>query len=231
MLQLRSTRLYKSLFEALATGVAIQEEGIALAFVKENGETKVQPSTGAAGERFAGVAIARNMPPASVPLVEEGIVAAGGSGALARSPIVGQLLVKVNGTALAVVNDPTHTPTAAEVVVVGGSYKTHADNVGKSVVFQYLYAPSVLEARQILGDAPYGGLAANALGTIGTIKQAEIGTSFFDASADWTDTTYAKLGAGGKFLPATASDGVRGIVVKNSPNAGNPFLVLDLNVG
>ena len=83
MLQLRNTRIYKSLFENLATGVAIQEEGVALAFVKEAGETKVQPSTGAAGERFAGFAIARNMPPQTLPQDDTGAIAAwlaGGAG-------------------------------------------------------------------------------------------------------------------------------------------------------
>jgi len=94
-----------------------------------------------------------------------------------------------------------------------------------------MYALSVAEARTIIGDAPYGGLAANALGTLACVKQGEVGTSFFDASADWSTATYAKLKDGGVFVPADAATGLVGVVVKNSPNSGNPFLVLELNVG
>lgn len=229
MLQLRNTRIFKTLFENLATGIAIQEEGVALVFVKENGETKVQPSTGAAGERFAGVAIARNMPPATLPLVEEGVIDSTGSGSLTRAPIAGQALIKVGGVAVTIIS--TGVPAADEILVVGADYKVDPSNVGKSISAQYLYAPTVQEARTVIGDAPYGGLAANALGTIAAVKQAEVGTSFFDASADWSDAMYAKTVAGGKFAPATAASGIPGVVVKNSPSVGSPFLVLELNVG
>lgn len=229
MLQLRNTRIYKSLFENLATGIAIQEEGVALEYIKEAGETKVQPSTGTAGARFAGIAIARNMPPATLPIVEEGIAEATGS--FTRAPLAGQCLIKVGGVALTIVADPAATPQADEIVVVGASYKLAASNVGKAMVAQYLYTPTVQEARTVIGDAPYGGLAANALGTIAAIKSAEVATSFFDASADWTDTTYAKLAAGGKFAPGTEADHIPGAIVKNSPNVGTPFLVLEINVG
>lgn len=231
MLQLRNTRIFKTLFENLATGVAIQEEGVALAFVKEAGETKVQPSTGAAGERFAGIAIARNMPPATLPLVEEGVVDASGTGSLTRAPLAGQALIKVGGVAFTIVNDPAAVPGAGEIVLVGAGYKVEAINAGKAISAQYLYAPSVQEARTVIGDAPYGGLAANALGTIATLKQAEVATSFFDASADWTEATYAKLVGGGKFAPADAATGIPGVIVKNSPNVGTPFLILEINVG
>lgn len=229
MLQLRNTRIYKSLFENLATGVAIQEEGVALAFVKEAGETKVQPSTGAAGERFAGFAIARNMPPQTLPMVEEGVAEATGS--LTRAPIPGQALIKVGGVAMTIVTNPAVAPAADEILVVGADYKLDASNVGKALSAQYLYTPTVQEARTVIGDAPYGGLAANALGTVGCIKQAEVATSFFDASADWSDTTYAKLAAGGKLTVATEVDGIPGLIVKNSPTAGSPFLVVEINVG
>jgi len=229
MLQLRNTRIYKSLFENLATGVAIQEEGVALAYVKEAGETKVQPSTGADGERFAGFAIARNLPPQTLPLVEEGTAEA--SGSFTRAPIAGQVLVKVGGVSLTVLTDPAATPQADEIVIVGSSYKVAAGNVGKALSAQYLYTPTVQEARTVIGDAPYGGLAANALGTVGVIKQAEVATSFFDASADWSNTTYAKLDAGGKLTVADATTGIPGLIVKNSPTVGSPFLVVEINVG
>jgi hypothetical protein len=79
--------------------------------------------------------------------------------------------------------------------------------------------------------SPYGGLAANALGTIACIKQGEVATSFFDASADWADALYAKVADDGKFAPATEASGLSGVTVKSSPTAGSPFLVLELNIG
>lgn len=223
MIQLRNSRFYKNLFEALATGVVIQEEGVALVFVKENGETKVQVSTGAAGERFAGLAMARNLPPNAVPLVEEFTVPASKQVELSRTPIAAQAFFK--GLTLV-----EAAPAAGEVQIVGNKAIFNAAQIGAGGSAQYLYAPTVAEARTILGDAPYGGLAANALGTIACIKEAEVATSFFDASADWTNTTYAKLLAGGKFGPGTIDDHTAGVVVKNSPNVGNPFLVLEINV-
>jgi hypothetical protein len=231
MLQLRNTRIFKSLFENLATGVAIQEEGIALAFVKEAGSTKVQPSTGAAGEVFAGFALARNMPPATLPLVEDGVVDASATGSLTRAPIAGQALITVGGVALAII--ASGTPTAGEVVLVGANYVLDASNAGKAIHAQYLYAPTVQEARTVIGDAPYGGLAANALGTIAAIKQAEVATSFFDASADWSTALFAKLLAGGKLGPSTgpSDKAIPGLTVKDSPSAGSPFLVVEINVG
>lgn len=229
MLQMRNTRLYKSLFEQLASGVMIQEEGIALGYIKENGETVVQPSTGANGERFAGIALARNMPPNTLPMVEEGSIEEG-SGELTRAPIAGQLLVTLDGVAAEIVAT-ADLVAPGKVFVSGANYQVDAADVGKKARFQYHYVPSTVEARTILGDLPYGGLAANATGTIAVIKQGTVATSFFDASADWSNTTYAKLGAGGRLMPATAATGIQGVVVKNSPSVGNPFLVVELNIG
>lgn len=226
MLQMRNTRLYKSLFENLAPGAAVQEEGVALSYVKVNGETFVEP--GVDGGRFAGIAIARNVPPAVVPLVEEGVIGSDGKGKLTRAPIAGQLLVTVAGVVFDVVGA---APQAGEVKVSGADYEFNTADAGHKATFQYMYAPTVSEARTLVGDAPYGGLAANALGTVGVVKQGSVATSFFDASADWSNTTYAKLANGGKFVPATANTGIVGVVVKNSPSVGNPFLVLELNVG
>ena len=226
MIQLRNTRLYKSLFENLAPGVAIQEEGVAMTFIKIDGETKVQ--IGKPGDRFAGLAMARNMPPSFYPIVEGGVVPTTATGKLTRTPITGQLLVTVDGIAYDIV---TTAPASGEVKIVGNEYFLNAADVGHEVRFQYMYALSVAEARTIIGDAPYGGLAANALGTIACVKQGEVGTSFFDASADWSTATYASIKDGGIFVPATEATGLPGVVVKNSPNSGNPFLVLELNVG
>lgn len=228
MIQLRDLRLIKVLNETLASGTVISEEGVALAFVKENGETKVIPSTGAAGEKFAGVAIARNTPPHTVPVVEKVVFNSTGVATLRKAPVAGQLMVKVGNSALTIVAAATDV---TEVAISGTTLTTAAANAGVEAYVQYQFAPTVEEAQTVLGSLPYGGLAANLVNVVSAMKQGSVATNMYDASADWTDALYAKLSAGGKFAPATAATGLANVTVKNSPNEGNPFLVIDLNLG
>lgn len=226
MLQFQQSRFTKMVPERLATGVTLHEEGQALVAGKENGELVVSPSAGTVGELFAGVSIMRNAPPAVVNVVEDDIASVDGF-AMTRTAIAGQLLVKVAGVAATVV---TGTPAAAGEVQINGTAVTyHAADYGKTVVFQYAYSPTVEEARTILGDAPYGGFSANMIGSVTVVKQGQVATSFFDAAADWTGALQVELGANGKFIPA-AGNPIPGVMVKNSPNVGAPFLVLELNI-
>jgi hypothetical protein len=56
MLYLNKTRVVASKPQKVASGVTIADEGQALVVVNENGQAAVRPSTGGAGEVFAGVA-------------------------------------------------------------------------------------------------------------------------------------------------------------------------------
>jgi hypothetical protein len=233
MLQLRGTRILKTAFETLATGVSIQEEGCALVYVKENGDTKVALSTGTGVEKLAGLAIARNMPPAYYPVYEKITLNSSAQGTLTKAPAtinsVIQLMLKSGSTVYSIV---TIAPTSAsQIELTGSTIQADASLAGATVYAQYLYMPTVLEAQTILGMAPYGGLAANALGTVGVVKQGECSMSFFDASQDWTNVMYAKLGAGGTFTPATSSTGITNVTVKNTPSEADPFLHIELNLG
>lgn len=228
MLQLRETRIVRNKHENVLPGVIIAEEGIALVFVKDGGETKVQPSTGAANEVFAGVSLSRNTAPASLPFVQEAVVGNTGVVELVRAPIAGQLNVKANGEQLTIVN--TAPANADEVQVSGRNLVFHADRKGASYTAQFLYAPTVTEARAVIGDGPIGGLSSTAESVIGVLKDAQVGTNFFDASADWSDAMFVKLGANGTFTVGTQNDHVPGVIVKNAPNAGNPFLVISIMV-
>lgn len=229
MLQMQNTRLSRSVPENLADGVIIQEEGSAMVYVKQNGVTKVALSAGTAGEIFAGVSIARYMPPGIVPVFEKITLDAAGKGTLSHAPATGKALFKIGSQALTIV---TAAPASAtELEVTGTAIQADVTQAGSVVVAQYGYAPTVEEARQILGDPAYGGLSANSMGTVQVIKVAKnIATSFFDMAQDWTNTLKVKLGANGMFVPATVNDGLQNVVVLNTPNEGNPFLVLELNV-
>ena len=228
MLQLRETRITRAFPADVAPGVVIPDEGIPLSYVKVDGVTYVQPSTGAANEIFAGVSLSRSVPPTSLPLVLEIAYNVAG-GKFPRKPITGQLLVvaKSDGTTRAVV---AAAAASGEIqVLADGSWKLHADDAGETFRVQMHYTPDVLEAQQVVGDAPIGGLPSTALGQIGAIKVAQISTNFFDASVDWTTAMFVKLGAG-MFTVGTAADHTPGVVVKNSPSQENGFLTLSINV-
>ena len=228
MLQSRETRITRTKHANVVSGHVIPEEGMALVYVKEDGETKVQLSTGAAGEIFAGVSQSRNSPPAALPFVQEGVIPAVEAVELPRTPIAGQLLVRVAGTQKTIV---TGAPAdATEVQLSGRSLVFFAGERAKGYSAQFLYAPTVTEARTVIGDAPIGGLSSTAQGVIGRLLDAEFSTNMFDASADWTDVMFVKTGPGGTFVPGTANDRIQNAIVKNAPNSGNPFLALGINV-
>lgn len=229
MLQMRETRIVTTKHLPVASGVQVPEEGIALSYIKEAGDTKVQPSTGVAGEVFAGVSYSRNSAPAMLPNVEVGTVGAGKTITLARTPLPGQIMVKCGATVLTLAAGAP--ADAAKAQVVGNVVTLHADQVGAAYTVQYIYAPTIIEARSIKGDVQIGGLASIALGIVGVIQHAEICTNFFDASQDWTNVLFAKLAANGTFTPAAdAATGIHGVVVKNTPSSANPYLTLAINV-
>lgn len=228
MLQLRSTRIANSRHAAVLSSVTIAEEGIALVYAKEDGETKVRPSEGVAGEIFAGVSQSRNSVPAVLPYVEEGVIGATRTIKLPRTPLAGQLLVKVAGVQKTVVT--TAPADATEVQIVGSDVVVYASEAGKAYFVQMLYTPSVIEAQSIVGDAPIGGLASTLLGSIGVLKSAEFGTNYFDASADWSDALYVTTGPDGVFTVGDVDNHIPNAIVKNAPNASNAFLVLSINI-
>ena len=231
MLQLRDTRITLARHADVLPGTLIEEEGVALVHVKQNGYTFVQPATGASGELFAGVSYERFAPAARLPLIREYTVPAGGIVQLPRTPAAGALAVIASGNALDIVagserpaEDATNVVISGDVLLVGDLY------VGRTVRVQMLYVPSVEEARSIQGDMPFGGRASGLTGTIGRIVDGELATSCFDASRDWTNALEVGLGQNGMFVPATGANRLPGVIVKNSPNAANPYLVLFLKV-
>jgi hypothetical protein len=227
MLQLRETRIVTVYPHDVLTGVTIPEEGQALVYAKENGDTKVTLSSSQPGEVFAGVSYSRNSPPGILPIVLEGVVKADNTFKLPRTPIAGQLLVKSGGAALTVV---AGAPANGTEIQVTDDVLTFNALAGSTFSAQFMYYPTTIEARSIIGDAPIGGLPSTTLSSIGVLKVATISTNMFDAGQDWTNTLFVKTAATGIFTVGTANDHIQGVIVKNSPSAANPFLVLTLNV-
>ena len=231
MLNLRETRITLNRHANVLPGVVIPEEGTALVYVKKDGETFVQPSTGAAGELFAGISMERNLPPRSMPFISEYELTDTGVLQLPRTPIAGQIAV-IEGTDVRTVTIGDEHPTGANAVLDGDQllFDT-ASAEGRVVRVQMLYVPDMEEARTYVGDAPFGGQASAITGVIGRILDGEVATTCVDVSKDWTNALRVVLGADGRFAPHSGSAvPVPQVVVKNSPNASNPFLILSINV-
>lgn len=228
MIVQKYTRLFLSEHRKVESGVIITEEGQAMVNVKENGETVVRPSTGAANERFAGISMARNTPPTTLQWIGSGTIGDTGAVELPRTPITGQILVKV-GTdkATIVAGAPAN---AGETQLAGDVVTFHADNIGKNYFVQIAYEPAMAEALQLIGSMPIGGLAATYQGVVGIITRGEVATTFYDAASDWASALDVKLGADGRFTTSGPGSVIPGVTVINAPSSENSALTLRVNI-
>lgn len=232
MLHMRHTRLTDTRHADILPGVQILEEGIALEYVKLDGETYVQPSTGTTGRLFAGVSLERYAPARSLSYIQEYELTEEGTVQLPRTPAAGQISI-IEGTNVIVPTVGEEAPDSGTGAVLKRDVLMFAPGdsaKGRVVRVQMGYVPDLDEARTLQGDAPFGGHASAMVGIIGRILNGEISTSAFDVSKDWTNVLQVALGADGKFTPAGNNNAIPQVVVKNTPNAANPFLSLALNV-
>lgn len=227
MIQQKFTRVFHTEHRPVETGVVIEDEGMALVFVREGDRTVVRPSTGAAGEKMAGFSLSRNCPPQFLPFVQEGTVE-GAELELPRTPIAGQILVRIDGAAVTV-NASENTPVDASSVSLNDNVlRFHGSHAGKEMVVQMMFEPTVTEARQYNGDAPVGGLPSSAQSIIGVIRKGDIATSYYDASADWSSAISCKLGPDG-ILTTEGSGANADVTVLSAPTAANPMLVINID--
>lgn len=215
MLVQKYTRLFRTEHFDVQEGVVIQEEGVALVFVQEGGKTKVRPSTGAAGEVFAGFSQSRNSPPSYIPHVFEASVPATLIVELPRIPLTGQILVKIGGTKATIV---AGAPDAAgKVQLTANVLSFHADDANKEIYVQYIYEPSMAEARTILGDMPIGGLPSSNQGVIGATLHGNVATTMYDASVDWTGVINPTLGVDGRLTVGGSGTKLTNVQVIQTP--------------
>lgn len=228
MLHMRDTRLTLTRHADVLPGSVIPEEGMALVYAKANGETFVTPCDGAGV--FAGISFERFLPPRRIPFVREYELGADSTIKLPRVPEAGQIAL-IEGDQVRTVTAGTDAPESGDNAVIDGDLLMFAaGGEGRVLRVQMLYVPDVEEARTLMGDAPFGGQASALTGSIGRILEGEIATSCFDVTKDWTNVLEVGLGANGQFIPAAGANKVPGVVVKNSPNAANPYLALSMNV-
>jgi len=209
----------------VAAGYTVSAEGQALVADTTDGVFGVKPSTGASGEKFAGVALSQQLTLEYLPIVEEFVVAEDEiTVTLSHTPVGGTLRVLGNGSALAVgtpAGDATKYSISGSVITVNTALK------GKSVVVAYRYAPTVIEAKTIQGDIPPGGAASLTLNSVGVIRRGDIFTSEYDTSVDWTGDPDVALGANGLFTVGGSGTEINAVVIQ-VPSATDPFLGLEL---
>lgn len=228
MLVQKYTRLFLTEHRKVESAAIIRDEGVALVNVVEGQETVVRPSTGAAGELFAGISLTRNSPPSVLPWVGEGKVPASLAVELPRLPLAGQILVKVGGAVVDVVG--AAAADATEVQLVGQVLTFFAGTDGDTYTIQMAYEPTLTEARQIIGDAPIGGISASYQGVTGVVTRGEVATTHYDASADFAGQMQPRLGPDGRFTIGGPGALLTNVTIISAPSAENSALVLRLNV-
>jgi hypothetical protein len=176
--------------------------------------------------------MSRNAPPLFIPLVLEDVVN-GATLELPRTPMAGQILVRVGGTALGIVAgdeapSDANGASTGEVALDDNVLYFHPDHDGATRFVQMMYEPTVTEARQYNGDVPVGGLSSSAQGIIGVITRGDVATSYYDASADWSSALKAQLGADGVFTIGGAGAEAQGATIIQAPTASNPVLIVNL---
>lgn len=228
MINIQATHILKTDAKPLVAGVLFNEEGQALVAVKEDGVLKVRPSLGLPGESFVGFCYSRAIPPKFLPKVEEFVIPDNGVVELARTPVLTQMLVKIGGVKATAIGNDAVAPEAGAVNSQKNVLYFAAADKGKKGVAQYLYEPTVSEAREVTGDIPQGGVPGQVMGQAGYICVGTVSISNFDASVDWSTVLHPNLGADGTLT--VGGDGVllTNVLVENSPTSEDEFLILSV---
>jgi hypothetical protein len=220
------SKLRDSSEAVVASGVTITAEGQALVRASGANASGVTLSTGSGtSEVFAGFAVAGlSAAPLSIPYVsavETYTVPVGGTVTLQQTNVAGQISVFDNTTGAAVTINGT-TITNVNNTVTGLT-------AGDSVTITYKYAPSVVQARALVGDVQPGGYAGLTVSQVGVVKRGVIYTTEFDASKNWAAATGIKLAANGQITDQSGTGtAIQGYVVA-VPTATVPFLGIEFS--
>ncbi len=207
---------------AVAPGIVINAEGLALVRAKGAQSAGVLPSTGTSADVFAGFSLAGT---SAAPFaegftnkIESFVVPATGAVTLQFAPVANQTFVFDNTTDAA---DATFT--VAGKLVSGLT-------VGDEVTITYKYPLTVVQARALVGDIQPGGYSGAYIGQIGLVKRGLVYTSEFDSSKDWAAATAVKLAAGGQLTDQTGTGvAITSCLIVATPGAEVPFLGIEFS--
>lgn len=210
---------------AVAPGVVIDAEGLALMRATGAPASGVMKTAGASSDAFAGFSVAgTSAAPFAQPYaskVEDFVVPASGTVTLAQTPVSGQIaILNVATGALIAISTPV---TLTGATITGLTAAT-------SIRVTYLYAQSVVQARARQGDVQPGGYSGAYVGQVGIIKRGLIYTDQFDASKNWAAATDIKTAANGQLTDQTGSGAtLAGAYVVAVPTTEVPFLGIEFS--
>jgi len=232
MLYFPSTKINLSQEWAVASGVTIAEEGLALTLVTpgnsapdadisfatglQGGTQAVQPTiysgpnaSSVANEHFVGVSLSQQLNPTTLPAVDT-FIAPGTATITLSHPALSLASIRVydKTTAAALVGSGTAPAAAGDFQWVSTSPQTitlDATNITDNLVVIYEYSPTLLEVWATQGMVPAGQSVSSSLGSIGVITNGVIYTTCFDTSVDWTGSPAVYTGANGVFTTSAAT--------------------------
>jgi len=234
MLYHLKTQIVNSSEVAVDPAASITTEGMALVSNLINGIQHVSPSTGVAGEQFAGFSYGETVIPNTAPAVFSAIAAA--TQVLPHAPVGGtQVRITANGTPLTAAAAPAGggaaTAAAGTFVLAGQTLTLNAAEVGQTLVVTYRYALTAQQAQMLYGDGVVGQSAAALLHSTGVIKQGTVYTDQYDVTADYTAGAQLRLAPNGMITTAAGTGvALTGMTVVEVPSAVQPMLGVSLNV-
>ena len=213
---------------ALAANTQPSADGQAMVATLVGGISGVQPSTGAAGEKFAGFVASQTSAASflqtTAVAVEVFTTPSSKTVTLGRAPIAGTTQVKIEAT-----NAPVAVDGVADKVVDLST----AGVPGQVVVVTYRYTLSVIEARSRVGDVTPGGYAGLTTGSVSLVQAGTVYTDQFDTSLDWGMAGESVvLGPNGQLSTKTANANGAPVssYIVSLPTTDYPFLGIDFDL-
>lgn len=231
MIDLKRTHCDKTLSRPTAAGTIVEQEGVILCAVLEDGVEKAKlVATVAASDKVLGFSKTADSVPSRTSKVDSVLVPA--SGALTAQLTEANIVVaavravlKETGAALTVIT--AGSPATGEVLVATSGLLTfHADQANKEVQVTYLFDLTMVQSKQRYGERHVNNRDLHA--TFGNIEVGmgftELYTDAFDASADWSSAAPIKLGNNGMLTKTGVGPTLAGFVVTHVPTVANPML-------
>lgn len=220
------SKLINTIERAVAVGSTVTQEGSALVYDSVHGGVK--PSSGVAGEIFAGVSFSQQMTPMQFPQYDAlTATSPTASGTLptvttGNTPIAGTIRV-VDTTTGTTLTAGTPATQAGQYSISGNVVSVNAALAGHNISVSYRFAPTTAQVLSVQGNIPPGGSSGLLLNSTGVVIQGDVVTTEYDTSVDWTTvsaSTPITLGANGLFTIGGSGTPLAGAYVTLLPSAG-----------
>lgn len=230
MIDLKKTHTDSTLKRSLAAGTIVEQEGLLLCAVLQDGVEKAAIVAAPAGsEKVVGFSKTADSQPARTSNVEDVKVPSTGNyvAQLSKTNLVAARVRAevIGGPTLTIITTGTPASGEVKVALATGALEFHVDQAGAKVKFTYLYDLTINQSKQMFGERHVNNRDLHS--EFGEIElgsgYGELYTDQFDASADWAATGAIRLGANG-ILTKSGSGPVLSLTVVSVPSAESPML-------